>query len=98
MNDEVAPLYRRVDALEVSEVPDGYVIYDSQHGQVHYLNLTAATVLELCSGHRSAETIAAILQEAFGLPVLPLEDVEACLASLLAQSLIEAGGTAPSEA
>jgi Coenzyme PQQ synthesis protein D (PqqD) len=96
MTELLAPFYRQIDTLERSEVPDGYVIYDNERGQVHFLNLTAATVLELCNGRNTAASIAAILQHAFALQAPPQEEIETCLASLLAQHLIEAQDAASS--
>jgi hypothetical protein len=88
MQDEATRTYRRAEDLECNEVPDGYVIYDNAREDVHFLNLTAAAVFELCDGENDAASIAAIVQDAFGLPAPPNGDVEACLASLHSQGLI----------
>ena len=42
----------RAEGLDVNEVPDGYVIYQTEADRVHYLNKTAAIVFELCDGAR----------------------------------------------
>ena len=89
MNDEINAFYARTEDFECSEVPDGYVIYDHAAEHVHFLNLTAAAVFELCDGRNSAETIATILEDSFDLPAPPLGEVEACLASLASQGLIK---------
>jgi len=89
MKSETAPFYRRIDGFERSEVPDGYVIYDNSREYVHFLNLTAAAIFELCDGRGSVDTIAGIFQDAFDLPTLPKDEIEACLASLVSQGLIE---------
>ncbi|MCX5512541.1 hypothetical protein C3941_04400 [Kaistia algarum] len=89
MTDGKPRIYRRVGGLECSEVPDGYVIYDDRRAQVHYLNLTAAAVLELCDGRCDDDEIAEVLQRAFGLASAPVQDVGLCLDSLLSQHLIE---------
>ncbi len=98
MLDEATSIYRRIEDLECTEAPDGYVIYDHGREEVHFLNLTAAAVFELCDGQNDADSIAQLMQEAFGLPARPDADVEECLRSLLSQGLIAAqatpGGTA----
>ena len=94
MQDEATLIYRRADDLETNEVPDGYVIYDNGREEVHFLNLTAAAVFELCDGKNDAASIATIVQNAFGLPVPPNGDIEACLASLHSQGLIAPASSA----
>ena len=49
----------RAEGLDVNEVPDGYVIYQTAADRVHYLNKTAAIVFELCDGARGADDIVA---------------------------------------
>jgi hypothetical protein len=44
----------RAEGLDVDEVSDGYVIYQTGSDRVHYLNKTAAIVFELCDGAASA--------------------------------------------
>ena len=46
----------RAEGLDVNEVPDGYVIYQTEADRVHYLNKTAAIVFELCDGARGTTT------------------------------------------
>jgi hypothetical protein len=82
--------YRKVPGLDISEVPDGYVAYDHARGQVHFLNFTAASVLDLCDGAVPATIISDRLQAAFGLDASPIADVNACLDHLLAEGIIEA--------
>lgn len=92
-----ATLFRRNPDVACNEVPDGYVVYDPQRDEVHYLNLTAAAVLELCDGETDSAAIAQSMQVAFGLPQAPKADVEACLQSLATQGLIvPIGGHLPS--
>lgn len=81
--------FRSVEGFDRSEVPDGYVIYDEKREQVHFLNVTAAAVLESCDGSRDLDSIALGLQAAFELPQPPLEEVTACLENLLGQGLVE---------
>jgi hypothetical protein len=88
VNDAMAQIYEKIESLDCHEVPDGYVVYDEAHEKVHFLNLTAAAVLELCDGERDLNTIAAVLQDAFDLPASPTADVAACFTSLLSQGLV----------
>jgi Coenzyme PQQ synthesis protein D (PqqD) len=80
-------LYRSVSGFQRNEVSDGFVIYDGERDYVHFLNPTAAAVLELCDG-LNAEAIALAVQQAFQLPFVPIADVEACLDTLIAQELV----------
>jgi hypothetical protein len=78
-----------VSAYEVDEVEDGFVVYQPDRNRVHYLNRTAALVLELCTGRLTTAEIAAVVQQAFDLSESPLGDVEAILAKLRAEALAE---------
>jgi PqqD family protein of HPr-rel-A system len=84
------PFYRRIGGLDRNEIEDGYFVSDVARGKVHFLNPTAAAVFELCDGAHDADAIASALATAFGLAIPPKSDVEACLASLRAEGLIEA--------
>jgi hypothetical protein len=95
VTDKEPQAYRRTAGLDWREVADGYVVYDERRELVHFLNLTAAAVLELCDGESDVAAIAASLQKMFDLPTLPTADVEACLASLVSQGLIAPCGAPP---
>jgi hypothetical protein len=84
MESEIAapdPL-RKAQNLEIHIVDGQCVVYDTGADRVHYLNPTAALVLELCDGSRSAQQIAALVQEAYALPEAPIGEVNGCLRSL----------------
>jgi len=89
MTSEIIQFYRRVDGFGCNEVPDGDVIYDHNREQVHFLNPTGAAVLELCDGRNNVETISEVLQDAFDLSTSPKADIEACLAWLVSQGMVE---------
>jgi hypothetical protein len=74
--------------LEVNEVEDGYVVHQPDRDRIHYLNATAAIVLELCNGQNDEAALAGLLQCAFDLPDAPADDVAACLVSLRSEGLI----------
>lgn len=84
------PYYRRIDKLDRNEIEGGYFVSDVARGKVHFLNPTAAAVFELCDGAHDADAIASVLATAFGLAAPPQADVQACLASLRDEGLIEA--------
>ena len=79
---------RPAEGIEVSEVADGYVVYDPNQDRVHYLNQTAVLVLELCNGQVTAGELASIIQEAYDLPDPPAEQVAECVDRLIEEGLI----------
>jgi hypothetical protein len=82
---------RRQKGVEVSEVTDGFLIYQPERDRVHYLNPIAALILEICDGSMRAEEIPAFLAASFSLAEPPREEVAACLAKLLAEELLDTG-------
>ena len=68
--------------LDVGEDLDGVVVYQESTDRVHHLNDSAATILALCDGTRSAVDIANFLADGFGLEQPPLDETLACLAEL----------------
>jgi hypothetical protein len=79
---------RRADALEVSEVVDGLVVYQADPDRVHYLNTTAAVVFELCTGENSEAEIADLVGHAYGLDEAPRHEVASCLDHLQLEGLV----------
>lgn len=79
---------RRVDGVEVNEVADGYVVYDPRVDKVHYLNHTAALVLECCTGENTDDEIVRVVQSAFELAEAPVSETQACLDQLRGEGLI----------
>lgn len=75
--------------LEINEVEDGYVIYQSEKDKVHYLNKTAVLVLEACTGTNTAADIGGIVKTAYGLPEAPEKEVADCLKTLFDEELIK---------
>jgi hypothetical protein len=74
--------------VEVNVVADGYVVYHAARDRVHYLNHTAAVVLELCDGDRDRAAIARLVQRAYDLPEPPEREVTECLGQLGEEGLI----------
>ncbi len=68
-------VFKPVGGFEVTEVPDGFVIYDDNNGKVHYLNPTAAVVYTVCDGDKTVSELAGIVQELYGIDqALVLDD------------------------
>lgn len=77
-----------VDGVEVIPTADGYVIYDEGRDRVHYLNHTAALVLEFCTGQNSTAEIVGLLQKAYDLPEPSEDETRECLEQLRAEGLL----------
>ena len=75
--------------VEVTDVPDGRVIYDAGNDRVHFLNTTAVVVFELCEAGRSVREIIAFLTQAYALVDAPREAVVECIRSMLNEKLIQ---------
>ncbi len=79
---------RPSEGIEISEVADGYVIYDPKQDRVHYLNQTAVVVLELCNGQVTAGELPSLIQAAYDLPEPPVEEVAGCVQRLFEEGLV----------
>jgi hypothetical protein len=79
---------RPVEGIKISEVADGYVIYDPKQDRVHYLNQTAAIILELCNGKVTARELVLLVQDAYNLPEPPEAEVADCVQKLIEEGLI----------
>jgi len=77
-----------VPGLEVNQVADGYIVHQSDRARVHYLNNTAAIVMELCNGRNAEAEMPRLLQLAYELAAPPIGEVEECLKTLRAEGLI----------
>lgn len=77
-----------VPGLEINPVADGYIVYQADRDRIHYLNSTAAVVLELCNGRNAATDLPELLRLAFDLSEPPVEAVAQCLKTLIEEGLI----------
>jgi len=59
--------FRTTGNLEVTQVPDGFVIYDEPAEKVHYLNPTAAVLYSLCDGKMQVGEMQSFIKEAYDL-------------------------------
>jgi hypothetical protein len=78
-----------IDGLDVNEVKDGLIVYESESDRVHYLNATASIVFTLCDGSHSAAEMAEVISVAFGLDRPPTGDVDECLETLAKEGLLQ---------
>jgi hypothetical protein len=87
----------RAPGLEINEVTDGFLVYQRDRDRVHFLNATAALVLESCDGTLAAEDLPPLVAAAFDLDAPPVDDVAACVATLLREGLLVAENVPPGE-
>jgi Coenzyme PQQ synthesis protein D (PqqD) len=78
----------RAPDLEVTEVIDGFVVHRRDQDRIHYLNPTAAFVLESCNGGLRAGELPDLVAAVFQLEHPPLDDVETCVTALLKEGLL----------
>jgi hypothetical protein len=78
----------RAPNLEINTVADGYIVYQPDRDKVHYLNQTAALVLELCNGQNPEADLPQLVQSAYDLPQPPVEEVTACLETFRKEALV----------
>jgi Coenzyme PQQ synthesis protein D (PqqD) len=74
--------------LDVHEVPDGYIVYQTDRDRVHYLNKTAAIIFELCDGKLEQEEIVARVAMAFDLGPSAHDEIRSGLNKLLMEGLV----------
>jgi hypothetical protein len=79
---------RRAADLEINDVVDGYVVYQSDRDRLHYLNHTAIVLLEACDGKVSAAELPGLLAAIYRLEDPPRQEVEQCLNTLLHEGLL----------
>ena len=88
--------YLQAEGLEITHMPDGWVIYQQQTDRVHFLNPTAALVFELCNGRHTRTEMAAILSEAYQLAAPAADEVGTCISNLVAEGLVTPCSSSPS--
>jgi hypothetical protein len=78
----------QAENLEVHEVPDGYIVYQTDRDRVHYLNKTAAIILEFCDGLRDRHDIVLRVAKAFDLGPSAYEEIRTGLDDLVKEGLL----------
>jgi len=86
---ELDDAFVREEGHEFNQVPDGYVIYQSERDRVHFLNPTAVIVYELCDGQHTVEQVARYMQQSFSLGAPPIAEIQACLQNLLDEKIVK---------
>jgi Coenzyme PQQ synthesis protein D (PqqD) len=79
---------KQIAGLDVDETEEGYIIYEPDKDRVHYLNPTAALILELCNGTNSVVGIAELVQEAYALAEPPTQTVQDVLIQMKDEGLL----------
>jgi|JI10StandDraft_1071094.scaffolds.fasta_scaffold31959_3 hypothetical protein len=79
---------QRAPDLDIRALPDGYVVYQAARDRIHYLNATAALLLELCDGTPSLDELPGLAASACGVAAVPTEEIAECLRHLLAEGLL----------
>ncbi|HEY6734975.1 MAG TPA: PqqD family protein [Roseiarcus sp.] len=74
--------------LEIHEVPDGYIVYQSKRERVHYLNKTAAIIFEFCDGAHQTDDIVSRVAQVFELGPSAYDEIRTSLDSLAEEGLI----------
>ena len=74
--------------LEIHEVPDGYIVYQTAQDRVHYLNKTAAIIFEFCDGKLESDEIIARVAQAFDLGPSAHGEIRAGFDSLVKEGLV----------
>jgi len=84
----MAATLSRASNLDIHEVPDGYIVYDSGRDRVHYLNKTAAIIFEFCDSKLEPKDIVERVATAFDLIPSVHAEIRACLDLLLKEGLV----------
>ena len=74
--------------LEVHEVPDGYIVYQTSRDRVHYLNKTAAIIFEFCHGKLKSDDIVIRVARAFEMDSSAHDEIRAGLDALIREGLV----------
>lgn len=75
--------------LDVHDVPDGYIVYQTDKDRVHYLNKTAAIIFEFCDGKHGSDDIVTRVAHAFELGPSAHDEIRAGIDSLLKEGLVQ---------
>ena len=78
----------RADDIDIVEMADGFAVYRAARERVHFVNRTAAIVLELCDGTKTHTEIAGVVGRLYDLPQPPEAEVADCLARFREEGLV----------
>ena len=63
INEDFVPATK--ECVELEELDDGCILYNTEKDEVHSLNITAASIWTCCDGKHSIREIAAIVEKCF---------------------------------
>ncbi|MGF1503414.1 MAG: PqqD family protein [Paracoccaceae bacterium] len=86
----MAEVWKSGEQFELTQIDDGFIIYDATRDRVHHLNPTAALVFALADGESTTERISELVQAQFGLDAAPTAEVAEILARFSEERLVEA--------
>ncbi len=79
---------KRAPDLEIHTVTDGYIVHQKEKDRVHYLNTTAALILELCNGEVTESELGSLLKEVYELPDGPAQEIRNILNRFYDEDLV----------
>lgn len=79
----------RASGIDVHEMPDGYIIYQSTRDNVCYLNKTAAIIFEFCDGNLGRDEIIKRVAKMFELGSSAHAEINSCIDGLIKEGLIQ---------
>lgn len=78
------------ECVELEELDDGCILYDTGKDEVHSLNITAAFIWSCCDGKHSIKEIATIVEKCFEPgSKLVLEDVLIIVKDFIKKELLK---------
>ncbi len=63
INENFVPVTKK--CVELEELDDGCILYDTEKNEVHSLNSTAASIWTCCDGKHSVKEIVNVVEECF---------------------------------
>jgi hypothetical protein len=63
INEDFVPVTK--ECVELEELDDGCILYDTEKDEVHSLNITATAVWICCDGKHSIQEIADVVEKSF---------------------------------
>lgn len=84
-------------SIRIALLEDGYLLLDSLHDRIHFLNPAAALIFELCNGRRTVATIVEMVVQACGEAGMGPAAIEQWLADAGDSGLISFDSPSPSD-
>ena len=88
INEDFVPATK--ECIELEELDDGCILYNTEKYEVHSLNITAASIWSCCDGKHSIKEIATIVEKCFETrSKLVLEDVLIIVKDFIKKELLK---------